>query len=109
MTDASEIDRAIARKDVVRGPSDRSFGLTFAVIFALVGAYPWLLGGAPRWWALGAAGAVAALAIARPALLAPSFLQSSKARFLTFFSKTFRCATACRISWRSGVLETSAR
>ena len=71
MTDASEIDRAIARKDVVRGPSDRSFGLTFAVIFALVGAYPWLLGGAPRWWALGAAGAVAALAIARPALLAP--------------------------------------
>ena len=71
MTDATEIDRAIARKDMVTGPTDRSFGLTFAVIFAVVGAFPWLWGESPRWWWFGAAGVVAASALTRPLLLTP--------------------------------------
>lgn len=71
MTDASEFDRALARKDMVSGPTNRSFGLTFAAIFALVGLYPWLFGGAPRWWALAVAAALVVVSLARPTLLAP--------------------------------------
>jgi hypothetical protein len=49
--------------------SDRSFGLVFAVVFALVGGLPLLHLAPPRWWALGVAIAFALLALLRPALL----------------------------------------
>ena len=49
---------------LVRGParesSDRSFGLVFAAVFALIGCWPLLHGRPPRWWALGVAIAFAA-------------------------------------------------
>jgi hypothetical protein len=58
-------------EDVV-GPSDRSFGLTFAFVFALVALLPLWRGGAPRWWALAGAAVILALAIAWPRVLAPA-------------------------------------
>jgi hypothetical protein len=58
--------------DQVVGPSDRSFGLTFAVVFAIVALLPMWRGGAPRWWAVAAATTLVILAAARPAVLAPA-------------------------------------
>jgi Saxitoxin biosynthesis operon protein SxtJ len=52
--------------------SDRSFGLTFAVLFLLVGMWPWVFHGrAVRLWALGVAIALIAAALVAPRLLAP--------------------------------------
>jgi len=60
---------------VIRGPapesSDRSFGFVFAAVFALIGCWPLLRLGLPRWWALALAVAFALLALARPQILHP--------------------------------------
>lgn len=51
--------------------SDRSFGLVFAVVFALFGLFPlWRLE-APRWWCLAIAVAFAAVAFVYPSVLGP--------------------------------------
>jgi len=50
-------------------PSNRSFGATIAVIFALIGLYP-MLGDAPvRQWALITAGGLALVAVVAPSIL----------------------------------------
>ena len=51
--------------------SDRSFGIVFAVVFALIGLWPFLFGGMVRWWSLAIAAVFAVLAAIRPELLAP--------------------------------------
>lgn len=51
--------------------SDRGFGVAFAVVFAVVGSIPLLFGGSPRWWAVGAAGALLLAAVVMPGLLSP--------------------------------------
>ncbi len=71
MPEASAFDGAIARKDAVIGPTDRSFGLTFAAVFTVIAALPLLHGRAPRWWVLIPAVVMVALALTRPAILAP--------------------------------------
>jgi predicted membrane metal-binding protein len=43
----------------------------FAAVFAIVGLWPLWDGGPARWWSMGAAGALAAIALLRPATLAP--------------------------------------
>ncbi len=54
------------------GSSDRSFGLVFAVVFTIVGLWPAVFGdGGLNWWAVAVAGLFLALALLRPALLAP--------------------------------------
>lgn len=60
----------LTRGERVEGSSDRSFGLVFAIVFLLIGAWPLLHGGPPRWWAGGIAAVFAMVAVARPALLA---------------------------------------
>jgi hypothetical protein len=60
----------LARGEHVEGSSDRSFGLVFAVVFLLIGAWPLLYGAPPRWWAGGIAAVFAIVAMAKPALLA---------------------------------------
>lgn len=55
----------------VRQGSDRSFGFVFAVVFAVVAAWPMLDGEAPRWWALAVTAAFAGLALLWPRGLAP--------------------------------------
>lgn len=59
------------RAEQVKGSSDRAFGLTFAVVLAvLAGLSAWR--GGPSWpYSLGAAAAFALAALAVPGLLAP--------------------------------------
>jgi hypothetical protein len=56
----------------VVGPSDRSFGLVFTAVFAIVGLLPLWRGAAPRWWALTGAGVIGLLALVWPRALAPA-------------------------------------
>ena len=60
-----------APKAAVRASSDRSFGLVFAAVFAIVAAWPLFSGGALRLWALAVAAGFALAALAFPAVLAP--------------------------------------
>ena len=51
--------------------SERAFGVAFAVVFTAIGLFPLLGDRAPRAWALTLAGALLAVALVKPALLAP--------------------------------------
>jgi len=59
------------RREEVRGSSDRSFGIVFAVVFALIGLLPLVSGGAVRMWSLAVGAAFLLVALAFPAILAP--------------------------------------
>lgn len=52
--------------------SDRSFGLVFAAVFAVIALFPLLDGGGLRLWAIAVAAAFLALALLRPSVLAPA-------------------------------------
>jgi len=60
---------------IERGPapesSDRGFGVVFAVVFLLIGCWPFLYWQAPRWWALAIAAAFGVIALIRPQILHP--------------------------------------
>jgi len=58
-----------AHTEVRRG-SDRSFGLVFVAVFAIVGLFPLLGDGGVRWWSLAIAVAILAVTLIRPSLLA---------------------------------------
>jgi len=60
----------LTREHRVRGSSDRSFGIVFALVFAVVGAWPMLSAGSPRWWAFAIAVPMALIARLKPAVLA---------------------------------------
>jgi hypothetical protein len=60
----------LTRQQQVEGSSDRSFGVVFAGVFAIVALWPLFYRASPRWWALGLAFAFAIVAIWKPALLA---------------------------------------
>jgi Saxitoxin biosynthesis operon protein SxtJ len=61
-----------SRTDKLKGSSDRSFGLVIGAAFLLIGTLPLLHAPhQPRWWAIGVAIVLVALALSRPALLAP--------------------------------------
>lgn len=51
------------------GPSSRSFGLTFAALFLVLGLLPLARGGDVRVWSLALAGALAAVGLVVPVLL----------------------------------------
>lgn len=53
------------------GSSDRGFGMVFAGVFALAGAWPVARGGDPRLWAFAAAAAFLLAALVWPAVLRP--------------------------------------
>ena len=62
----------LQRRERIKGSSDRSFGLVFATVFALVALVPLLR--APyvaRWWALPIAFSFAAVALWAPKWLSP--------------------------------------
>jgi hypothetical protein len=59
------------REQSVRGSSDRSFGLVFAVVFLAIAFVPWIFGGNFRIWSLGVAALFAVVALAAPRVLAP--------------------------------------
>ena len=58
--------------DEVVGPSDRSFGLVFAVVFAIIAFFPIWSGGGIRLWAVAISVGCAVLALAWPRALAPA-------------------------------------
>lgn len=60
----------ISREQEIEGSSDRSFGVVFAVVFFLIGAWPLIGGGSPRWWAVGIGAVFLAVAFLKPGLLA---------------------------------------
>ena len=53
-------------------PSNRSFGTTFVIAFALLGAYRWWLGSAEYPWAFGLSALTMVVTLARPDWLAPA-------------------------------------
>lgn len=55
----------------VKEATDRSFGFVFAVVFLIVGCWPFIRLEPPRWWALAIAVVFAAIALVHPRLLAP--------------------------------------
>lgn len=59
------------RDEEVHGSSDRSFGIVFAVVFALIGLLPLAFGGSPRVWSLLVSAVFLILALAMPRILAP--------------------------------------
>ena len=61
----------LTAEEEVRSGSDRSFGIVFAVVFALIALFPLLHGGSIRLWALAIAAVFAVLAFLWPKLLAP--------------------------------------
>lgn len=61
----------LIREETVRGSSDRSFGLVFTAVFAVIGLWPLLGGGGIRIWSLAIALAFLATASLRPMLLVP--------------------------------------
>lgn len=56
---------------VVAPASDRSFGLVFAAVFAIIAAWPLLAGQAPRFWLLGLSSLFVLVAWLVPWLLKP--------------------------------------
>ncbi|WP_119270105.1 SxtJ family membrane protein [Taklimakanibacter deserti] len=61
----------IPTEDDARAGSDRSFGIVFAVVFALIGLFPLTHGGDIRLWALAGTLVFGGLAFLWPSLLAP--------------------------------------
>ena len=67
----TQTHESFERDQQVKGSSDRSFGIVFAVVFAIIGFWPLIGGAAPRVWSLIVAGAFLAIAVVYPRLLAP--------------------------------------
>jgi hypothetical protein len=61
----------IREDEEVKLPSERSLGITFAVVFALIGLFPLVHGGHVRWWAVAIAAAFLAVALIYPIILRP--------------------------------------
>lgn len=70
-TPRPEFHENLRREEVVEGSSDRSFGLTFAVILGIIGLYPVIWGNMPRLWATVPAAGFLAAALLMPTLLGP--------------------------------------
>lgn len=61
----------LSREQRVEGSSDRSFAVVFVVVFLIISLWPLWSGGTPRGWAAGVAAVLAAVALLKPAILAP--------------------------------------
>jgi hypothetical protein len=62
---------SLEREEIVKGPSNRSFGFVFAAVFLVIGALPLLAGRSVLVWALATGAAFALVALAIPVVLAP--------------------------------------
>lgn len=63
------IHEDLTRDEHVSGSSDRSFGLVFAAVFAIVAVWPVVHGQPIRWWSAALAVVLAAIAALAPKLL----------------------------------------
>ena len=71
MTYSSGFHENFGQRNDVKIGSERTFGIVFAVVFVLIGAFPLIGGHAPRLWALGVGGIFLIAAFAFPAALRP--------------------------------------
>jgi predicted membrane metal-binding protein len=71
MADRTDTHERFARAAPAKTSSDRSFGIVFCVVFAIIGLWPLIRGAEPRWWSVGVAVAFLVLALAAPKTLAP--------------------------------------
>jgi len=71
MVENKGIHESYSSPEVPEGGSDRSFGLVFTVVFALIGLWPLIDGGMLRIWALAVSVIFLVVSFARPAILAP--------------------------------------
>lgn len=55
----------------IEAGSEKSFGVVFAFVFAIIGVFPLWKAGDPAYWALGVSAVFLALALARPGTLKP--------------------------------------
>lgn len=60
-----------SRNEEVKIGSERSFGMVFAVVFALIGSWPYFKGNDPHLWALGTAIAFFVISLIIPRMLRP--------------------------------------
>ncbi len=67
----TQVHEDLSREQEVTGSSDRAFGLAFAGVFCVLAFWPLARGGEVNIWLLGVAGGFFAVALLRPALLAP--------------------------------------
>ncbi len=67
----SAVHERTSVKDDTQMGSNRSFGLVFAAVFALIGLVPPLHGGHIRWWSVAISLAFLAVAFVVPAVLSP--------------------------------------
>lgn len=72
-------ERLTAAADDTKPPSERNFGLTFAIVFAVIGFLPLVHGGALRWWSV----AVSAILLV-VTFLAPSALRWPNQQWFRF-------------------------
>ncbi|WP_052589023.1 SxtJ family membrane protein [Magnetospirillum gryphiswaldense] len=68
---SSPVLEAHGHSGPVQMGSERSFGIVFAVVFALIGLWPLKAGGDMRLWALGLAALFLVVAFVAPKLLKP--------------------------------------
>jgi hypothetical protein len=61
----------LTREHHVDGSSDRSFGLVFAAVLAIIALFPTLYSEAIRWWAAGCAAIFGLVAFTKPSALGP--------------------------------------
>ncbi|MBT4941297.1 MAG: hypothetical protein HON14_19310 [Rhodospirillaceae bacterium] len=61
----------LGRKDEVKSGSNKSFGLVFAVVFALIGLWQLLSDDPVRLWAFGVAAVLVLVSFTLPQILAP--------------------------------------
>lgn len=61
---------SLDRKEPVSSSSNRSFGLVFAAVFAIIGLWPWLFGGQVRVWSVFVGAAFLMVGWLRPTALA---------------------------------------
>jgi hypothetical protein len=59
------------RLEEIKGSSERSFGIVFAVVFAVIGLWPLLVGRGPRLWSVAVGAVFLICAFVLPKALAP--------------------------------------
>lgn len=71
MANTSNFHESLDRANVVESGTNRSFGIVFAIVFALIALFPLVDGSDIRVWALAIAAAFSGIAFIAPGLLGP--------------------------------------
>lgn len=71
MTNTSASPEHRAHADEIKPGSERSFGLVFTAVFALIAIFPVIKGSEPRFWAGALAAVFLGLALVAPSVLMP--------------------------------------